>query len=85
MVRVWLRIDNCALIVTDAIATAVSILFIAFLVIWLEGCTAVGQFSSEDANKATPTNAIIAGQAIAAGAFTGLSKTMPVASLVSQC
>ena len=85
MVRVWSRIDNCALIVTDAIAAAVSILFISFLVTWLEGCTAVGQFSSEDASKATPTGAIIEGRTIAAGAFTDLSKTMPVASLVPQC
>lgn len=85
MVRVWSRIDNCALIVTDAIATAVSILFISFLVTWLEGCTAVGQFNSEDTSKATSTDAIIEGQAIAAGAFTDLSKTMLVASLIPQC
>jgi hypothetical protein len=85
MVRVWSRIDNCTLIVTDAIATAVSILFILFLVIWLEGCATAGQFNLEDASKATPTDAIIEAQAIAAGAFTDLSKTMPVASLVPQC
>jgi hypothetical protein len=85
MVRVWSRIDNCALIVTDVIATAVSILFISFLVTWLEGCTAVGQVSSEDTNKATPTGAIIEGQAIAAGAFTDLLKITLVASLVPQC
>jgi len=85
MVRVWRRIDNCALVITDAIATALSILFISSLIVWLEGCTAVGQFSSADANKATPADAIIAGQAIAAGAFTDLSKTMLVASLVPQC
>ena len=85
MLRLWSQIDNCALIVSDAIATAISILFISLLVTWLEGCTAVGQFSSEDANKATPTGAIIEGQAIAAGAFTDLSKTMLIASLVPQC
>jgi hypothetical protein len=65
MVRVWSRIDNCALIVTDAIATAVSILFISLLVTWLDGCTAVGEFNTQHASKATPTSAVIEGQAIA--------------------
>ena len=82
MLRVWNRIDNCTMIVSDAIATAVSILFISFLVTWLEGCTPIGQFSAEHANKATPTGGIIEGQAIGAGAFTDLLKMTLAGPLV---
>jgi hypothetical protein len=53
MPRLWNRVDSCAVIVSDSVATGVSLLLACLLVMMVGGCAEIGQFGAADAQRAT--------------------------------
>lgn len=74
MAKLWNYVDARAIVLSDGVAAAATLMFVSLLAMWLGGCAEIGQVSANDAKGAT-TLATAVGDTAGAACWPALETT----------